>query len=143
MDLQKMLDNAVNAGRQERLKTSSQLILGELIAKLEALEDRTQTVSFAFENAVPTHLSSWRGSYNELALNFSFEENAPTVEDLIKRLKQAVGATYQGYKGGEFLMGKTTPVWVANYGNSGNTGITDVIQTEDDEVILKTEYCRF
>jgi hypothetical protein len=32
-------------------------------------------------------------------------------------LTEAIGKTYTGYKGGEYVMGKVTPVWVANYGN--------------------------
>jgi hypothetical protein len=40
------------------------------------------------------------------------------VKDLLKILKMAIGKTMPGYKGGNFLIGKTTPVWVASYGES-------------------------
>lgn len=30
---------------------------------------------------------------------------------------------FTGWKGGEFTMDESTPVWVANAGNSGNTGL--------------------
>lgn len=49
---------------------------------------------------------------------------------------------FTGWKGGEFTMDESTPVWVANAGNSGNTGIIDVV---DDgwRIILMTAYCEF
>lgn len=130
------------AGRSERLKTSPQLLLGELILKLEAVEKKDLRVCFDFENAHPTHLGSWRGSYCELAIRFEFEGSCLTVVDFLKKLHEAVGATYEGYKGGEFTMGKNTPVWVANYGNSGNTAVVGIIDT-GYQVIIETKYCEY
>lgn len=140
MKLEDVIHNAVKVQRQESLKSSPQLSLGEIIAKLEGINDKSLRVYFAFEDAMPTHFDSWRGSYEELALSFKFEGDAQTVEDLLQKCREAVGAIYTGYKGGDFTMGRNTPVWVANYGNSGNTGIVDVFQTEY-MVILKTGYC--
>ena len=57
-------------------------------------------------------------------------------------LKLAIGEVFEGYKGGDYTMSKNTPVWVANYGNSGNTGIVDVIHDEY-QVVLVTQYCEF
>jgi hypothetical protein len=50
---------------------------------------------------------SWRGSYDELA--FEPVENT-TVGQMLEDAKSAVGATYEGWKGGEFLMTLDTPV---------------------------------
>jgi hypothetical protein len=72
-------------------------------------------------SAYPTELMSWRGVYAELSFGFSFEGKEPTVKKIITELREAVGKTYEGYKGGDFVMGRSTPVWVANYGNSGDT----------------------
>ena len=66
--------------------------------------------------------------------------------DFLKMLKSTVGKTMTGYKGGDFLMGETTPVWVANYGKvSGfrkyefkDTAVVDVIEQES-AVIIKTK----
>ncbi len=142
MDLQEVLSNAVKAKRTEELKTSPQLTLGELILKLEAVTKKELNVYFDFECARPTHLNSWRGSYDELALSFMFEGDVLTVEKLLTILKGAVGKTYIGYKGGDYVMGKTTPVWVSNYGNSGNTAVVDVLVL-DYSIILETKYCEF
>lgn len=151
MDFQTILENAVSAERNKRLKTSPQLTLGELVAKLESVkpvyqdyegEEKPKVVVFNFEYLHPTGLDSWRGSYSELAIEFSADGEAPTVIDFLSSLKAAVGKEFSGYKGGEFVMGKNTPLWVANYGNSGNTGIVGVRDTEY-KVILLTDYCKY
>ena len=64
----------------------------------------------------------------------------PTVKDVIEKLQLILGKYVVGYKGGDFTMGKTTPVWVANYGNSngfieGNQAVIDVKELADKAVI--------
>lgn len=142
MDIQTMLNNAVTSARKESLAKSPQLTLGELILKLDAVSDKSKEVSFAFEYARPTEFDSWRGSYCELAIGFDFESKNPTTEEFLSKCREAVGKTYQGYKGGDFTMSRQTPVWVANYGNSGSTGVIDVLET-DYSVILVTGYCEY
>ena len=130
--------------RQEELKNMPILSLGEIIAKLEGIseveKDREEepTVRYNFEYLRPTTLDSWRGVYAELALGFTDEGDWPKLSDFIKMLKSAIGKTFTGYKGGDFVMGRGTPVWVANYGNSGNTGIVN-IKNLGYEVVLITQ----
>lgn len=50
-----------------------------------------------------------------------------------------IGKTFTGYKGGDFEMSRRTPVWVANYGNAGNTGIVG-IHDDGYSVIILTAY---
>ena len=95
--MQEIVSNAVKAKRQEELKLSRQLSLGELIAKLEAIENKELQVHFVFENAVPTDFASWRGSYDELAICFSFDRAAPTVGQFLKMCRDTVGSTFEGY----------------------------------------------
>lgn len=137
MDIKDVLHNAVSVQRTEALKTSSQLLLGELILKVEAVKDKGLKVFFDFSNAHPAGLRSWRGSYEELAIEYEVDGNPLTVEIFLQQLKDAVGSVFQGYKGGDFRMGKNTPVWAANYGDSGNAGVVDVAE-EQNKVILKT-----
>jgi hypothetical protein len=33
--------------------------------------------------------------------------------------RAAIGEVFEGYKGGDFQMGRNTPVWLASYGCSG------------------------
>jgi hypothetical protein len=141
MDLQTVLNNAVAAARAKRLKTSPQLTLGELILKLEAVEDKTSEVRIDFGYFRPVGLSSWRGSYSELAIEYSDGPDR-TVQWFIDELKAAIGKTYEGYKGGDFTMGKNTPIWVDNYGDTSNTGVVDVLDKRYI-VVIETRYCEY
>ena len=119
MDLQTMVSNAVAKQRAEQLAKSPQLTLGELISQLENCYDlATKKLRFDFGDNVPTGIDSWRGSYAELSLHFDKTE-APLVVDFLKVLKETVGKTLEGYKGGDFYMSRHTPVWVANWSESG------------------------
>lgn len=146
MDLQTYLDNMMKASRADTLAASSQLTIGELILKLETVPkregDEEQRVVFDFEYLYPDGLDSWRGNYCELALSFDSKGQAMKLGEFISLLKSAIGKTYTGYKGGDFVMSKHTPIWVANYGNSGNTAVIEVVDN-GYEVILITGCCNF
>jgi len=122
MDLQSILANAVQAQRHEQMKTSPQLTLGELILKLEPICKPKLPVVFDrislrnMKEYHPTGITSWRGSYRELALEYSDEGDPLSLKEFLALLRPIIGATLPGYKGGDYLMGKVTPVWVANHG---------------------------
>ena len=146
MYLQTIISNEIQRQRQEELKTSPQLLLGEIILRLEAVntpckDGSEKEVRFDFGYFKPTNLDSWRGSYDELALGYSETEKDIKVSELIKTLKEAIGKTFTGYKGGDFVMGKNTPVWVSNYGESPSTGIIGV-KDLDWLVILQTDWLK-
>lgn len=58
---------------------------------------------------------SYRGFYDQLA--FEPTKNV-TVAEMLKDALSALGTTYEGYKGGEYRMGGSTIVWLAEYGSS-------------------------
>lgn len=148
------LHNITAGMRKASFDGSNQLTLGELILKLQAIPDakNDKTVYFDFANAVPTTLDSWRGSYDELALGFGLVgytpgdykgfDDAPKLSAVLKELKDALGKTYTGWKGGDFTMTKNTPVWVDTPGNSNNTAIVEVVD-QDWRVMLMTQYCEY
>jgi len=158
MELKDYINNAIAAGRQKTLSNSDQLTLGELLLKLKPIvekqldkkDDDIASVEYDFGTAIPTNFSSWRGSYSEIALGYeligydNYEKHFGNVKvtNFIKMVEEAIGQTYTGWKGGEFTMNKNTPVWVANPGNSGNTGIVEVID-DGYRVILMTAYCEY
>jgi len=122
LKLGNIMRNEVQRQRNEKMKTSPQLTLGELILKLEAVKDKEVPIVFDFglqleQDIKPTGVDSWRGSYNELAIGYD-TKGKEKVKTFLECLKEAIGKEFTGYKGGEFLMGKITPVWVANYGES-------------------------
>jgi hypothetical protein len=156
MDMQEYIDNACAAARQKTLADSDQLTLGEIILKLEPIvkdqeiiisnDNQTEEalVVYDFEYLFPTMIDSWRGSYSELALNFScYEDSKPmTVSEFLELLKKTVGKEFTGYKGGEYIMSKHTPIWVAQCGNSGNTAVVEIVDN-GYEVVLITGYREF
>jgi hypothetical protein len=116
------------------------MLLKNLIKELEN-QPQENSISFDFCGAAPNGIDSSRGSYDELALSFDFGETK--VSNLLKMCKAAIGTTYHGYKGGEYVMNETTPVWVDNYGIWSSTKITGVhdlgygysiISTMNDEI---------
>lgn len=182
MDIQKLLDNAVQAQRAKEMLTSEQIMLGELIIKLENINDKTLPIIFDDKKYKPSGLSSWRGVYRELAICYEGSDccynqpkdtcekdkfgdhhykcscgglkyhntklpNSPTVQDFLNILILANGRVFCGYKGGDFTMGKNTPVWVANDGEcSGfktnkdydNQAVININQQDDYvEIITK------
>ena len=147
MDLQTYIQNAVKASRANTLANSDQLTLSELILKLEPIvknqkDGEEATVRYDFEYLFPTSIDSWRGSYNELALNFETQGEEMKVSEFLNMLKECIGKTFTGYKGGDFTMHKGTPIWVANYSHSGNTAVIDVVDN-GYVVLLITGYREF
>jgi hypothetical protein len=134
--------SARGSGRKEREMRNGQLTLGELIEKLEKIvaksDDSEMTVRFDFEYLAPLKFTSWRGAYKELAINWS-EENDITAVCFLKICKEAIGGQFDGYKGGLYIMGNNTPIWVANSHNVGNTALIDV-EDKGYIVILHTAW---
>ena len=84
--------------------------LENLISKLESM-DQNAIVKCGFSTP-----HSDRGDYSELA--FHPEETAK-VSDMLNHAKSAVGATFTGWKGGEFKMSEFTTVHIGEYGTCG------------------------
>lgn len=110
--------------------------LGDLIDTLSNFHDATP---IRYEGAIGRPvgpLMSWRGRYNELTLTPANEGDSDirsTVGEVLADAKAAVGATFTGYKGGEYVMDRDTPVWADDYGDcdywmvSGVALINDVV----------------
>lgn len=132
--------------REENFSKSNQFTLGKLIDELQSIELKTSSgeykdVYFDFGYFSPTFLESWRGSYDEISLGYS-EGNSIKVDRLIQLLNGAIGETFEGYKGGDFVMYEHTPLWIANYGNSGNTGVIGV-HDRGWSIVLLTSYFEY
>jgi hypothetical protein len=86
------------------------MYLNELIEELSK-RDPAKVVPRGFDNP-----HSYRGYYDELAFEPCGET---TVGAMLEAAQSAVGATYQGWKGGDFTMGDWTPVHLAYMGDCG------------------------
>lgn len=116
------------------------LTLGELIDEI-SLAEPAATVQFDFCYLVPTTVKSYRGYYDHLAIGWSDNGELPSVLEVLNNLREAVGEVFVGYKGGEYRMGLHTPVWVANYGETGSAAI-DWIDRNGSQVIIHTKHAR-
>lgn len=149
LKLSELIQEIVQTERRQRFVQSPQLDLGDLIRQLKAINDQTKTIAYDFEYAVPTTLDSWRGAYSELALGFDVtvghslgREHDPTVAEILTECERAIGKTFTGWKGGKYVMSGKTPVWVANPGNAGNTGIV-AITDRGWQVTIDTAYFEY
>ncbi len=84
--------------------------LGKLIAALQ-LEDEARILPLGF-----TTPHSDRGDYSELAFSLAIGRSAGAS---LAAARAALGATFDGYKGGKYAMDADTPVLVGNYGECG------------------------
>ena len=106
--MQAMIDG-MNA-QSQRERAESQMTLGELIERLEQMPKDTEIQGLA-------GLNSYRGYYSDLA--FDPTDNYEQAGSLLERCKDAMGKVFTGYKGGDYVMGALTPLWVADYGRCG------------------------
>ena len=123
-----------------------QMTLGTFIAELSGMPthsamrpDDERSGFFDFGTLEPTEFDSYRGFYSDLALGFEVEGEGVTVAGLLASAREALGKTYCGYKGGDYVMTDRTPLWAANYGRSGQTAICG-LRDEDWAVFIET--CR-
>lgn len=86
------------------------MTLGDLIDELRK-HDPAKRVPDGFARP-----HSYRGYYECLAFE---PAKGVTVGSMLEAAVSADGATYQGYKGGDFRMGKYTDVYLAEYGYTG------------------------
>ena len=82
-----------------------------LIERLEAA-DPEHVVRWGF--SAP---SSYRGYYEDVA--FAPAENV-TVGHMLEHARAALGQTFTGYKGGEYLCRQYTDCWIAQYGTTAS-----------------------
>lgn len=138
--LQESVQQYVQAIRNSKMQSSDQLTLGELIRTIEPyLQTHGEKgIAFDFGYMAPSGIDSWRGSYNELALAYKANHEI-TVQQFHEMLKNSIGAEFTGYKGGEYIMGETTPIWVANNGEACNTAVLGIID-EGYKLIISTGY---
>lgn len=91
------------------------MTLGDWIDTLSALPPDAEVVMDC--GTVPDRLGSWRGAYEELTLENDTKRDPHTVKELLYDALQAVGKTFTGYKGGHYVMDRSTPVWADDYGD--------------------------
>jgi len=122
--MQAMMDGMSAQWQKERAE--SQMTLGDLIAKLETLPADTQVANLRDPD-------SYRGYYSDLY--FECAEGTRPASELLAECKGAMGKVFTGYKGGDYMMGAVTPLWIATYGSCG----IKLMELNDDGTILTME----
>jgi len=126
MDIQKLMDALSEASRNTR--SDYHVTLGQLI---ELVKGTTGLVRFT-DGGGPGEEMSYRGYYSDL----SFGEGPPAqAAAFLEQLQKALGATYEGYKGGDYVMGPETPLWRGIYGSTGDAIVS--ADYEDGDLVLR------
>ena len=99
----------MNAAWQAQ-RSTSQLTLGKLIDRLKQLPPNSPVQAI-------TNAHSYRGYYCDLAFELTGEMGV--AKDSLAVALSVLGEVFTGYKGGDYLMDESTPVWIANYGECG------------------------
>lgn len=130
-DMQKLVDAMGAAVRDSR--SGYHLTLGVAIDQITKFPDR-YVVVFDGTNLSPGDEMSYRGYYSDLAFD---EGNEPkTVEEFGQQLFGALDQKYTGYKGDEFRMDPSTPLWVSEYGEASGIALMSMHVAEDRVVIV-------
>jgi hypothetical protein len=116
------IESALALVRQQS-REKGNLKLGQLIQALEAIPDKTKSVQFDFGGFVPDSIMSYRGYYDHLAFDWVERGNDHSVARVLVEAKSAMGKVFTGYKGGDYRMDESTPLWVAQYGDCTSTAI--------------------
>lgn len=118
-------------------KAYGAMTLGEVIDALRQTVDQPDaSVNFAFGNLIPTHIASYRGSYNIPALGWGTREywigkgrhngERTSPHALAARLEESIGITYTGWKGGEYKYARGHILCVDNPGESNGVVIEKI-----------------
>jgi hypothetical protein len=126
MNIQALIDGMNAQWQRERAET--QMTHGGLIEALKTMPANAQVANL-------DNVHSYRGYYRDLA--FELLDGTRPAADLLADCKDAMGQVFEGYKGGDYVMGALTPVWVADYGSCGEKLISVLVDgkivTEPDE----------
>lgn len=126
IDMQALVDGMSAKWQRERADT--QLTLSKLIAALEAMPADAQVANLR-------DMASYRGYYSDLY--FERHDGTRPAAELLAECKAAMGQVFTGYKGGDYVMGALTPLWISHYGTASGTKLMAVhaggdIETEQD-----------
>lgn len=135
MDIQKLINMISEGEMYKRVATGQNMSLGELIAALNGAPD---DYNLRLDSGdTPVDVDSYRGYYSDLAIKSEVKAEQ-TVGGFRKILEEAVGKTFEGYKGGEFVMAKHTPMWVSPWDSASGRAVTGV-EPRDTTLIIMTE----
>jgi hypothetical protein len=108
MDHMQALVDGMSA-QWQRERAATQMTLGALIVALDAMPPGAE-----IDGIQDPH--SYRGYYADLA--FEPKAGRVLVSEALAMCREAMGQVFTGYKGGDYVMGALTPLWISNYGTT-------------------------
>ncbi len=130
-DIQKLM-NAISASAASA-RSDYHLTLGGAIAALEAVAPETPVMFDIGGSPFAPH--SYRGYYSDLSLKSSAKPRS--AGQVLTDLREALGETFGGYKGGDYTMTDKTPLWTAPYGTTGRAVMA--AEMRDGSLVLITK----
>jgi hypothetical protein len=113
------------------------MVLGELIHWLKEQEpDKVVRFNNISDHDYPNYFCSWRGVYAELSLTHGMRKM--TVGQLLAKAEGALTQTFTGWKGGDYQMDESTPVWADDEGYCNYNAIIGTEELHDGSLTLKT-----
>lgn len=132
--MQNIIDMMSDAAKTEREKYHVKL--GDLISFLA--EHHEKIVRVPFLGTSVKSPDSYRGYYSDLALSPSKEPI--TAKELHGLLSLILNTNLTGYKGGEYMMDRNTPLWISNYGQADGLAVVSVdVDYENNFINLITK----
>ncbi|MEM6668575.1 MAG: hypothetical protein AAF661_05095 [Pseudomonadota bacterium] len=130
---QKIVDAMARALAAQR--SEYHLTLGQLIHQLSALTEAQKDLPVVTAEGLGIERPrSYRGYYEDLA----FCPSEPrTGSEVLSSAESALGSTYEGYKGGNYVMTAKTSLWVSDWGNASGIAIVG-LEVLDDKILLVT-----
>lgn len=119
-DFQKLIDGFAESDRYARSRYH--VTLGEMLSAVGQAGDGL--VVFRTEDGREWGAGdaiSYRGYYSDLAIEP--ESGATPTGDLMLTLMAVQDTELEGYKGGQYLMGSDTPVWLDGYGQCNSRAV--------------------
>lgn len=134
MDIQAMIGAMSQSWYDAR--TRYHVTLGAAIERLAACDQDAIVVLSDAPGSSPGAPDSYRGYYSDLAFP---EVSHRPVSAVLADCRSVLDQTLTGYKGGDFTMDSTTPLWVAEYGDSSNRAVVDIREADGKvEFVVKT-----
>lgn len=122
-------------------------IFNKYVDEKVCLQRMSSPVYFDFCGYYPTtDVHSFRGEYTHLAIPFCRlgEDNPASpmrAEEFLNLLKGCLYKSFDGYKGGTYTMHAHTKLFVANYSESSNTGVWNIVYV-NEKIVVKTKYVK-
>ncbi|MEM7765230.1 MAG: hypothetical protein AAF290_14280 [Pseudomonadota bacterium] len=112
--------------------------IGWLIDKLSKCNPEAE-VTLGPLSLIPESLYSYRGYYEDVAIDYRSDlfDRRKTVNQFLQDLRECLGSTITGYKGGDYTVRESTALWVAKWGQCSGVGVVGIRKIGKQYVVIK------